>query len=130
MKKQRTRKTLNSNNKNSFHKTLKACLVHISENYFLFSKIRRIRKTTKTRLNLSFFFLKKHGPQKTLNLENKNNFQKHEPNMSLVFFEFSVFCILCFSKKKKLEIKRVFLIFLVFGHVQFLFLKTVIENSF
>ena len=51
-------------------------------NYFMFPKIRRIRKMEKTCLIYNFFFLK--NIKKTLNLNNKGVFREH------------IFCVLCF----------------------------------
>ena len=60
-------------------KTLRTYLVHVFKKYFMFSKTRRIKKTERTCLVFKFFFFfwfrKNIKNSRTLNSDNKNNFQ-------------------------------------------------------
>ena len=67
---------------------LRACLVSIFENCFMFSKIRRTRKKRKARLvPCLLLFRKIQRTQKILNQNNKNSFQRTPK-----------WCFLCFHK--------------------------------
>ena len=66
-------------------------MVSVFENYFLFSKTRRIRKTGKNvSFSVVFLFLKAQRTQKTLNSDNKKSFQNRNqtsPKIALHMLE-------------------------------------------